>query len=137
MTFLAARLAEIRKYLEHLRQLRDRVKDADDLLRDLSLRNDVLFSLVMIAQLVADVSGELSSRRGLTFGSYREAVENLAKVEGFPGELAKSLAGLPGFRNVVLHEYVDLDYDRVLKTLSNLAPIEEFIEIVAEIEMDG
>ena len=136
MTFLAARLAEIRRHLDHLHEIRGRVRSIEDLLQDLSLHNDVLFSLVMIAQNVTDVAGELNSRRGLTFGTYREAIENLGRIKEFPREMIESLAELPGFRNVVLHEYVDLDFARVLAAMANLDPVERFVEIVGAMEME-
>jgi uncharacterized protein YutE (UPF0331/DUF86 family) len=41
---------------------------------------------------------------------------------------------LPGFRNVVIHEYVALDLDRVVDALNRLAPIERFAEIVRRME---
>jgi hypothetical protein len=39
MTFLIERLADLRRHLDHLEQLRPRVVTADDLTRDLSLHN--------------------------------------------------------------------------------------------------
>lgn len=65
MTFLAERLTDLRRHLGHLRKLRPRVTGAAALQRDLSLHNDVLFSLLAVCQLVIDVTGELSTRHGL------------------------------------------------------------------------
>ena len=67
MTFLVERLADLRRHLDHLDELRPRVATAGDLTRDLSLHNDVLFSLLTVCQLVIDVSGELAARRGDRF----------------------------------------------------------------------
>ncbi len=64
MTFLVERLAELRRHLDHLRMLRPRVRGAESLDRDLSLHNDVLFSLFTVCQLVIDIAGELAARRG-------------------------------------------------------------------------
>lgn len=130
MTYLVERLAELRRYLDHLRGLRPRVRGREDLARDLSLHNDVLFSLLTVCQLVIDIAGEISSRRGERFEDYTEAVRNLERDPRFPPELVRRLEPLPGFRNVVIHEYVALDLDRVVDALSDLAPLEEFFEIV-------
>jgi hypothetical protein len=46
MSFLVERLVELRRHLDHLYALRPRVGSAADLERDLSLHNDVLFSLL-------------------------------------------------------------------------------------------
>lgn len=49
MSHLVERLAELRRHLAHLRELRPRVTNAEALRRDLSLHNDVLFSLLTIS----------------------------------------------------------------------------------------
>ena len=137
MTYLVERLAELRRHLDHLRALRPRVTAADVLARDLSLHNDVLFSLLTVCQLVIDVAGELSARRGDRFEDYTEAIRNLARDDRFPAELVRRLERLPGFRNVVIHEYVAVDMDRVIDALGDLDPIEQFIVIVGRLEADG
>lgn len=134
MTYLVERLAELKRYLTHARTLRPRVPDTATLERDLSLRNDVLFTLLTLAQLVIDVAGELSSRRGDRFEDYTAAIKNLVRDSRFAPDLVAKLERLPGFRNVVIHEYVVLDLERVIAALSELEPIERFVEIVAEID---
>ena len=108
MTWLVERLAELRKHLDHLRMLEPKVEGPASLRDDLSLHNDVLFSLLTAAQLVIDIAGELGARRGLRFEDYTEAVRNLSAWEEFPQELVDRLARLPGFRNILIHEYVSL-----------------------------
>jgi uncharacterized protein YutE (UPF0331/DUF86 family) len=130
MTFLVERVTELRRHLDHLRALRPRVPDREALESDLSLHNDVLFSLLTICQLVIDIAGELSARRGERFEDYTEAVRNLARDERFPADLVRRLELLPGFRNVIVHEYVGLDLDRVVAALHDLDPVERFTEIV-------
>lgn len=134
MTYLVERLAELKRYLTHARTLRPRVPDTAALERDLSLRNDVLFTLLTLAQLVIDVAGELSSRRGDRFEDYTAAIKNLIRDSRFAPQLVAKLERLPGFRNVVIHEYVVLDLERVIAALNELEPIERFVAIVAEIE---
>lgn len=134
MTYLVERLAELRKHLDHLRALRPRVTDATALARDLSLHNDVLFSLLTVCQLVIDIAGELSARRGDRFEDYTQAVRNLAKDARFSADLVRQLEPLPGFRNILIHEYVELDLDRVVSALDQLGAVEDFFEIVRRFE---
>ena len=134
MTYLVERLAELRRYLDHARRLQPRVPDSSALDRDLSLHNDVLFTLLTIAQLVIDIAGELSSRRGDRFEDYTQAIRNLARDGRFPSDMLAALERLPGFRNVIVHEYVELDLERVLAALNHLEPIGQFVEIVATLE---
>ena len=136
MIWLVERLAELARNIEHLRALRERVGSAEALRRDLSLHNDVLFSLLSVCQIVIDVSGELSSRNGLRFEDYTEAVRNLAALDEFPDELVRELSMLPGFRNVLVHEYVTLDLSRAVVALDRLEPVQSFLEIVQRMEDD-
>jgi uncharacterized protein YutE (UPF0331/DUF86 family) len=47
--------------------------------------------------------------------------------------VVQALVPLAGFRNVVIHEYVALDMQRVVEALRGLAPVERFLEIAAAI----
>jgi len=134
MTYLVERLLELRRYLDHLHQLRLRFAGRETLDRDLSLHNDVLFSLLTVCQLVIDIAGELSARAGERFEDYKEAVRGLARDPRFPVDLVRELERLPGFRNVLVREYVNLDLDRVIEAMDRLEPIERFCEIVRRIE---
>jgi len=130
MSYLVERLAELRRHLDHLRELRPRVTSSAALEADLSLHNDVLFSLLTVAQVVIDVAGDLSAREGHRFEDYTSAVRNLARLPDFPEPLVSELARLPGFRNILVHEYVGLDYDLVMRALDELESIEQFLRIV-------
>jgi uncharacterized protein YutE (UPF0331/DUF86 family) len=46
------------------------------------------------------------------------------------------LERLPGFRNVLIHEYVALDLDRVIQALDQLQPVENFLGIVIRLESE-
>lgn len=133
MTWIVERLAELRRHLDHLRELRSRVAGRESLERDISLHNDVLFSLLTVCQLVIDIAGELSARRGDRFEDYTEAIRNLARDNRFSPELVRSLERLPGFRNILVHEYVAFDLQRAVDALDELGPIEQFLSLVAEI----
>ena len=134
MTYLIERLAELRRHLDHLRDLAPQVSDRASLERGLSLHNDVLFSLLMVSQVVIDIAGELSARQGHRFEDYTEAIRNLSRDHRFSNELVQELVRLPGFRNVVIHEYVALDLDRVVEAINRLDPVERFLAIVGTID---
>ena len=129
MTYLVERLAELRRHLDHLRTLRPRAS-AEALAADLSLHDDVLFSLLMVCQLVIDLAGELSARRGMAFEDYRQAVRNLAGMSLVTPDTVAALERLPGFRNVLVHEYVALDLERAVEAMDQLGPVEELAEAV-------
>ena len=136
MTFLVERLATLRQHLDHLQELRPRVEGPESLERDLSLHNDVLFSLLTVCQLVIDVAGELAARRGDRFEDYTAAVRSLLRDPRFSSDVVSELERLPGFRNILIHEYVALDLARVVEALDRLDPVEQFIATVVQIAED-
>ena len=135
MSPIADRLVELRRHLEHLKTLQPQVHGAADLGRDLTLHNDVLFSLLMVCQAVIDVAAELSTRRG-------EKIRGLPRCDSQPGagqdahspEVVQALERLPGFRNVLVHDYADLNLDRVVEALHDLAAIEQFLIVASNAE---
>jgi uncharacterized protein YutE (UPF0331/DUF86 family) len=136
MTFLVDRVAELRLHLAHLEELGRRGVTVEGMRRDLSLHNDVLFSLLMVCQLVIDVAAELSARHHLPFNDYTEAVKNFGRL-GVAGPDVDALAALPGFRNVLVHEYVNLDLERAVAALDALAPVHRLADRVAALEAAG
>lgn len=134
MTFITDRLGHLRRQLDHLQRVRPRVRSAADLAADVGLHNEVMFALLVICQQIIDVAAELSARRGQAIDSYRKAIQNLVQDPRFPPELVAELERLPGFRNVLVHEYLELDLARAVEALDRLEPIEQFVEIVRTIE---
>lgn len=129
---LIERLLELRLHVKHLRTLRPNIERSEQLEEDLSLRNDLLHSLQTVCQIVIDVAGELSARQGLPFEDYTTAIRNLSRLDPpFAAALVAELEPLPGFRNVVIHDYVALDLERAIEALDRLDPVEEFADAVA------
>ena len=61
--YLVERLVELRRHLDHLVELRPRVRVKEDLARDLSLHNDVLFEYVALdPQRAVDALNETRAR---------------------------------------------------------------------------
>jgi uncharacterized protein YutE (UPF0331/DUF86 family) len=110
------------------------VSNGQQLATDLSVHNDVLFSLLVVCQSVIDIAGELAARRAIRFDDFTGAIRALAQIEGFDAELVDRLAPLAGFRNILVHEYVQLNYDRVIAALDGLDPVDDFIVAVARLE---
>jgi uncharacterized protein YutE (UPF0331/DUF86 family) len=90
----------------------------------------------MICQLIIDICGELSAENGLRFADYTEAVQNLRRLGGFPEDVVAALSRLPGFRKVIVHEYVAIDDARVLRALREMDAIDTFVRLVARRESD-
>jgi len=124
------RLIELRRHLDHLQELRPRVTGPEILRQDLSLGNNVLRSLLVICRIVIDLAGDLSVRHGLRFQDYTEAVRNLAVILSLSPSVAGILEGLPGLRYSLIHEYITLDYERVIEALDHLGAVKELAEAI-------
>ena len=97
----------------------------------------MLFSLLTVCQLVIDVASELSARHGLAFDDYTEAVRNLGRLDLVDDATLAALDGMPGFRNVLVHEYVTLDLERVVQATDRLQPVRTLLEAVRRYAADG
>lgn len=136
MTFLAERQADLRRHLDHLESLRPRIAGAESLRRDLSLANDVLHSLLLVSQRVIDLAAELSTRRGLKFEDFREAVRNLAIYEEFPDSLIRRLEPLSELRNQLLYGVTTAaDLERAVDLLGRLDAVERFAHGVGRLAL--
>lgn len=128
--FLRLSVEELRKYLDHLVEIRPLVSGPESLAGDLSLCNDVRFGLLMVAQLVLDMAVELSLQKGLSFADASEAIFNLAALDDFSPDLVGALALFPGLRNALLHPHMGLEPDQLLEHLEHLGPVEEFLRLL-------
>lgn len=133
MTYLVERLADLRRHLDHLIELRARGVTVAAMRSDLSL-SDALYSLLSLCQLLIDLAGELAARDGLRFETYAEVLAALGGRRDFPPGLADELVPLASFRKVLLHEYVVVDLQRAIDALADLKRIERFVGYVRAIE---
>lgn len=136
-TYVAERLHELRRHLDHLREIRLHARNGDELEQSLSLRNDVLFSRLMLCQLAIDVAGELSAQRGERCDDSMGALRKLVGDRRVPAEVVGELERLLGFRNVLMHGCAARDTDRVREALDGIEPIQRFLEIVHAIATSG
>lgn len=91
----------------------ERPVSAENLVEDRKRRDLVLYELQRAIQNLLDLGSHLLADRGGAVGEYGQILPRLA-VEGVvPEGLAVRLEGLGGFRNVLIHGYVDLDLDIV------------------------
>jgi uncharacterized protein YutE (UPF0331/DUF86 family) len=64
--------------------------------------------------------------------SYSECIELLKKFEYISEELAEKLIKMVGLRNLLAHEYIKIDPQKLLNYLQNLGDFYEFIKSVVE-----
>jgi hypothetical protein len=137
MAFVAEQLAVLCRHLDHLRGLHPKISGVGQLREDLSLRNDVFFSWLMVCQAVLQIAGELSARRQVGFRDFKEAVCNLVIHSEFPAAGAKEIEFLPELRDQLIFNSASLDPQRAIDAFEHVSSVEEFVEIIRRLEAAG
>jgi uncharacterized protein YutE (UPF0331/DUF86 family) len=123
------RLDELSERLARLEPLRDRPRtdfDQDPYLRDIVERN-----LEIAVQCCIDISHRIISLEGARKPvDYYDAIVRMGELGVLPAEFARDLAPLAGFRNILVHDYLDVDWDEVYRTLHRLEELERFAEFI-------
>jgi uncharacterized protein YutE (UPF0331/DUF86 family) len=61
---------------------------------------------------------------------YYDAILRMGELGVLPADFARHLAPLAGFRNILVHEYLAVDWDEVYRALHRLEDLERFAESV-------
>jgi uncharacterized protein YutE (UPF0331/DUF86 family) len=122
-------LSELSERLQRLEPLRTRPQsdfEADPYLRDIVERN-----LEVAAQCCIDICHRIinleNARKPL---DYYEAFIILSEIGVLPIDFAKRIAPLAGFRNILVHEYLGIDWNHVYRNLQNIQNLVDFSEYI-------
>jgi len=105
-------------------------------LADLATDRDHLWvverGLQLCAQNALDVATHIAAASGRDVADYAAAVDALAGLGVLPREFADRFRGIAGFRNILVHGYLDLDLSVVHRLLQ--AGLEDFIIFARHID---
>jgi uncharacterized protein YutE (UPF0331/DUF86 family) len=125
------RLNELSERLNRLKALSTKSRndfDEDNLLRDIVERN---FEIAV--QCCIDISHRIivleKARKPV---DYYETISLMGELGVLPVDFARRLAPIAGFRNILAHEYLSVDWDRVYAHLRNLDDLVRFDGLVRE-----
>jgi len=125
------RLSELKERLARLEPLRE--KSPAEFAQDPYLRDIVERNLEVAAQCVLDISHRLISLAAAPSPrDYYEAILRLGELGALPPEFARRLAPLAGFRNILVHEYLQVDWDKVYKNLQQVDDLARFSDLVRQ-----
>ena len=109
-----AKAGLVRKHLNRV-ELKCRV-DLETLRGDLDRQESVLFNLQMAIQNCIDLAAHIISEEGFGMpGSTTEMFYLLEENGYIVPELTEKMAKAVGFRNLIVHEYSNIDLEQVLK----------------------
>jgi uncharacterized protein YutE (UPF0331/DUF86 family) len=90
-------------------------------------------NLEVAAQCVLDIAHRLISLTGAQKPrDYYEAILRLGELGVLPTEFAAHLAPLAGFRNILVHEYLQVDWGEVYRNLQQMDDLSRFARYVRE-----
>lgn len=61
---------------------------------------------------------------------YHEAILRMGELGVLPPDFAEQLAPIAGFHNILIHEYLAVDWDEVYDNLSNLNDLSRFANFI-------
>lgn len=111
------RLAKLEQLLEDLRPLTEIARS--DFLADRAVQAQAERWLHLAAECAIDLANHLISDRGWRMPTTnRETFQVLAENGALPEVLAERMEGWAGFRNVLVHLYLEVDHDIVFDILT-------------------
>ena len=129
-----ARIAKIREYVALLRKIRG-MADERHFVSDPLVYGNAERYLQLAIQAVLDVSNHIVADMNLNLpADNKELFELLARRKVLSVRLSRKLAPMAGFRNLLVHEYMEIDRHRVYATLKDdLGDFELFIKAVSKL----
>jgi len=124
------KISAVRKYLKILENYQDHSQQ--EIEESIHLRGAVERYLYLVIQATIDLASSYVTYKDLRKPTtMRESFEILAEEDIISDELTQNLTQMVGFRNIISHDYGELDYDIVYDTLQNeLKNIKDFVTIV-------
>jgi uncharacterized protein YutE (UPF0331/DUF86 family) len=108
---LTTKLQELERYLSQLRKHQGVA--AEDLDNDLDKAWIIERGLQLSIQLVLDIGNHILAEAGVSVQEYADILPQLAKLGIIPDDYAKSVKGMAGFRNLLVHEYSEIDNEKL------------------------
>ncbi len=116
---------ELSERLSRLEPLRNRPRN--DFAQDAYLRDIVERNLEVAAQCCIDIASRLIALEGgQKPADYQEAILRLGELSILSMDFARQLAPIAGFRNILVHEYLVVDWDKVYANLQRLDDLKQF-----------
>jgi uncharacterized protein YutE (UPF0331/DUF86 family) len=129
-TVIATRLKKLDSYLRALRQMQ--AVSLDEYLDDDNIQAIVERKLQLAIQACMDIGSYLIGQLGLTAPDEPENVFAVLGREGIiDRELAQHMVGMVRFRNILVHDYLEIDPDIVYHNLTT--ELEDFDRFSQEI----
>ncbi len=114
-----SKLSQVIKLLEKYREV-----SRDDFLVDFTVNSAAQYNLILGIEIISDVGAHiLSEAYEVRSKEYREIIENLGEYNIVPKDFAKENAQMAQFRNLIIHQYGEVDMKQVYDNLQKAPDI--------------
>ncbi|MBI5620549.1 DUF86 domain-containing protein [Candidatus Gottesmanbacteria bacterium] len=132
------RLVQIQKKLEMLETYVSRIRahapvTAEELQTNSDKSSIIERNLQLASEVVLDIANQLIAEfRFRTPETYKDSITILGETGVLPKKFAIDFSGIAGFRNILVHNYMEIDYNEVADKANNrLGDFEIFARAVA------
>ncbi len=134
---LSARLNALENYLTELRSFSARRRE--EFVQEPALHHLAERYLHLACETILDIAHHVIADQGYRHpASYREAIDILEEEGQIEGDLAGRLRSWIGFRNVLVHMYLEVDHGRSFDAIQqDLGDLEEFARRMARLLRDA
>ena len=123
------RLEKLDVCLKKLKPFRSMQKD--EILKDPYFQDIIERNLQVAAQSVIDIANRIISLDALKKPrDYYEAILILGQAGILPSHFAQKLAPIAGFRNILVHDYLEIDWEEVNSNLQHIGDLETYMQHV-------
>ncbi len=129
--------------LERIKLLEENIKELiefkkrttlDDIQSDKSKEWALRYGFVETIQIMIDIACHLVSKYNLGNPStYSECIELLEKYAYIDENLSIKLIGMVGLRNILIHEYLTIEKNKLYDLLNNVSDIRDFIQKIKDL----
>jgi uncharacterized protein YutE (UPF0331/DUF86 family) len=126
------RLYQLEKNVIELEKFKQKY-DAIQISGDIQVQWALRYGLFESIQIVIDISCHLTSKYNLgNPKTYSECIELLEKENYLDKEIVGNLLGMVGLRNILVHEYVTVDLEKLYSLLCLINDFKKFAESIKD-----
>jgi len=127
------KIGNLRQYLEYLNQLSKEIESEEEYEGDFHLIGNTERYIQLSIQCVIDICQLLAVEESIKMVEENKEIVSLLKGKGIITEdTANKLTGMVGMRNLLVHEYGEIDNKIIYKVLKN--NINDFEVFISEIQ---
>jgi len=79
---------------------------------------------------ILDISHYLIAQKDLPRAEGKEAILTLGRLDVLPDDFAQAISGMAGFRNILIHEYLKIDREKVYQKTQRVDDFYRFQKLI-------